>query len=401
MAYLINTATHHCPSSANQCCCMQVDGQVRLGLRPRQLTFTASTQPAVNNSSNTSVLLTHSPLAAVQPSPQPPSLMPASRPMQQQAAPAVAPHSAHGLHHSDSTAQASAADAPARVALTAAQSLPSKTSHPLADVFAAQQGAAEQATGPLGQQQGAWQEALSAPGAALQQAADFPGRLPSADAPASGQLSDSPPSLAWPGAAATAGDPHRQQSLPAAPPSRHTSGAVPLPSRQPSAVASTVIKQRSVLAPGPSRQASMALRPPSRQDSAAHVTHPHPVPDQAAVNSRDQGLEQAWAALLPTLLAQSTRQHNCLTPAQPSDATPAVSLDVTDTHLPVQAGSQQQEAAQQRQHEQRIVPSVQDILQMWAPLPKPASTGTTHCSAPVQTSKTCNSGMITRIPCLS
>lgn len=400
-------------------------------MRPRQLTFTASAQPAAI-SSNTTTLLAHPPAAAAQPSAQPPLLMPASLPMQQQTALAAVPEPVHGLDHSDSPAQANAAAAPASVNLTAAESVPRQTSQAFADTLAAQQDAISQVAGVVEQQQGAWHEALSAPGVALQQAAGGSGQLPSADVPASGQLplaavpaseqppsaalavsghvSDSPPSLAWPGAAATAPAPDRQQSLSAAPPARQASGAVPplsrkvsavaqLPSRQPSAVASTVTRQGSLSAPAPSRQPSITLRPPSRQGSAAPVT-PTSLPDQAVGTSPNQGLEQP---LLPTLLAESTRQHSCLNLTQPSDAAPSLPLSSTGAPLSVQAGGQQHEAGQQGQHAEHVVPSVQDILQMWAPVPKPASKGTPRCSTLVLAFKTCDLGMITRlyISCLS
>lgn len=305
--------------------------------------------------------------------------------------------------------------------------LSQQLSQPPADVASAQQDALEQLGSHTEQQQGLLQDRQSAHNAVLQQGAA------AAAADSGQQLTDSPPSLAWPGGAASTCEPDRQQSLSASVPSRQASATMPpvstqasavapllsrqpsagapvlsqqaaaevlptpsrqtsavaqVPSRQQSAVASALIKQGSAVVPLPSRQGSATVTPPTRQPSAMPVEHATSMPDQAAANSPSQGLEQAWAALLPSLLAESNKRQ------AGSGAAHTLPTDLADVLLPVHGQRQQHDVQQQQDpalqrngsgHGGHAMPSVQDILQTWAPVPKPPSTGTppaqSHCSS--------------------
>lgn len=327
-----------------------MDGQVRLGLRPRQLTFVASAQP--DSSSRASFPHPQLPVAAAAPA----NALPASMQAQEQSAvavPAAAQGSVLGFSQTLNHQQSLPVSIAAGPGFGDSQSLPTQPSQPLADASLAQQSVSVAPNIGIEQQQ---QQVSVAYSEALQQAGVESQQAPSASAEAgSTELSESPPSLAWPGAVAAPLEPIRQQSILSAVPSRQASGAVlplsrqlsavaPVVSGQPSAVVQVLSRQataqqlpsgespaaaqvpsRQSSAMGPSRQASTAATPPTRQTSAVPASQPASLPAQAAAGSPGQGLQQ----------------H-----------------------------------AQQDPHTQGVAPSVRDILQMWAPVPKPPSTGT-------------------------
>ena len=192
-------------------------------------------------------------------------------------------------------------------------------------------------------------------------------RQPSAEQPSAVQASAQAPVSRQASAAAQVLS--RQPSAMPEAMSRQPSTAAAVPSRQPSAVAPALAKQpsnttslheqASAVALALSRGPSIATteKSLSRHRSAQPVAQPTLLPDQAAANSPRPGLEQAWAALLPALLAESSRQQPGAVLTTDSVAGPQVQqFDPAGESMPTNGGQ-----------------SVRDILRTWAPLPHPKS----------------------------
>ena len=353
----------------------QVDGQIKLGLRPRQLTFSGSAQQA------------------------------------QQQLPQLGPPLYGGNHN---PAPATSAALPTAVAdmlnfpdaghsqLSPVPLLPSRAasnaSNAFTDITAA--GAAVQhdsmSAPAMGSQSVQTASGVQGQGSLLPVGqSSMPASMAITEAAATAelqtgqQLTEVAPSLSWPGA------PSRQSSGLPPPLSRQHSDLPPLPARQLSAVvrqtsavaaavapsrqnSSALSRQNSQQQPPPlsrqvsrthqsaSRQGSGVQLPLSRQASAAAAEEEaarHSAeaeePKKAAVCGPGQGLEQAWAALLPSLLAGASKQHSGASEFSvgPSALLPA---------MPQQVGN-----ADPKQQ------TVGDLLKMWAPLSRPAAAGTT------------------------
>lgn len=354
----------------------QVDGQIKLGLRPRQLTFSGSAQQQQQQPPQLGPQLYGEVLPAAE-------LVPANT-ASLQAATEMLPAAGHSelspvpLLPSRVASKASNAFADMAAADSAIQ-----TGTALAPVMAAQSG---QVANDL-EQQGSFIPTVPAP-VTMTEAADVQ----------SGQrLTNVAPSLSWPAAAAAV--PSRQSSGLPLPLSRQQSDMPPLLARQPSAVVRVPVRQTSAVAAAaaaaaPSRQNSGAMSrqssqqqqpvplssqvsrshhsasrrgsgmqlPLSRQASAVateaaqhSATAVQREPEQAAAAGPGQGLEQAWAALLPSLLASASQQCSGELAMLPSAALPTVVQ---------QAGNA--EAKQQ---------TIGDILKMWAPIARPTAAG--------------------------
>ena len=372
------------PEAAGDTMTFQVDGQIKLGLRPCQLTFSASAQPPPPQlwlqSQTGSQAFQQSPFAASQSAPLPLAEQPAGM----------------STHSSGATASGqlpdgvtvAASQSPDRSLQSAQPGSVSLVLQPqVSSVATAAPPAAPVSRQPsiqaddiaaavetqCGQELTTVAPSLSWPGPAT--AAAAPSRQNSAAAPLlSRQPSDAvqPPSRQLSAAvqppsrqlSAAPQPPSRQLSAAPQPPSRQTSAVVPLLSRQPSAVGQPPSRQTSAVAAPQSRQSfSVPLRL-SKQSSA--VVPPPPTlsrqpstsaePYQAARASPRQGLEQAWAALLPSLLAEANRQGGVVAAAVPAAA-----------RLPADLQSTAHAAAP--------VQTVGDILKMWAPLPKATTAG--------------------------
>ncbi len=344
------------PATAGEMMTFQVDGQIKLGLRPRQLTFSASAQPPPQlwlQSQDGSQALVGSQSTA-------PALPHAEQPA------GTSTHSSGATasgHLPDGVAASQSSDRSLQSALPGSASLMLQpqmssvaTAAPLAAPVSRQPSIqADDMTTAVdtqcGQELTTVAPSLSWPGPAT--AAAAPSRQNSAAAPL---LSRQPSAAMQP--------PSRQLSAAVQPPSRQASAAVPPPSRQPSAVGQPPSRQTSAVAAPHSRQSSGLPLPLSKQSSA--VVPPPPTvsrqpstsaePHQAAEPSPRQGLEQVWAALLPSLLAEANRQGGDATAAVPAAARLlAGSQTRADAAAPVQ--------------------TVGDILKMWAPLPKAMTAG--------------------------
>ncbi len=356
------------PAVAGDMMTFQVDGQIKLGLRPRQLTFSASAQPPPQlwlQSQAGSQALEQSPFA-----------------VSQSAAPLPLAEQPAGVstHSSGASASGYAPDG-----IAASQSLDRS-------LQSAQPGSASLVLQPQVSSM-----ATAAPPAApvcRQPSIQADDMATAVETQCGQELTTVAPSLSWPGPATAAAIPSRQNSAPppllsrqpstaVQPPSRQLSAAVQLPSRQASAAVPLLSRQPSAVGQRPSQQTSAVAAPHSRQSSgvplplskqSSAVVPPPPTlsrqpstsaePHQAAGPSPRQGLEQAWAALLPSLLAEANRQGGDIAAAVPAAA-----------RLP--AGSQSRaEAAAPLQ-------TVDDILKMWAPLPKAMTAGQASFHLPV------------------
>ena len=348
----------------------QVDGQIKLGLRPRQLTFLGSAQQTQQQ--------------------QPPQLgqqlygsseaLPAA-----ELAPANAnlPNAAAELYPEAAHSELSS------VPLLSSRAA-SNASNASADMAAAD--AAMQtgtALAPAMQpQSGQVADDLQQQGSPLPTVPVSVAMTEAAEAQTGQQLTDVAPSLSWPAAAA----PSRQVSGLPPPLSRQQSDMLPLLPRQLSAVVRGPVRQTSAVAtaaapsrlnsmatnrrnsqqqqPVPlfrqvsrshqsaSRQGSGAQLPLSRHASTEAAQHSAAAeePEHVAALCPGQGLEQAWAALLPSLLASASQQHSSEPAMLPSAQLPTASLQQRSN-----AGAKQQ--------------TVGDILKMWAPIAKPRAAG--------------------------
>ena len=324
-------ALHGLPGAADMMT-FQVDGQIKLGLRPRQLTFSASAQP-------------------------PPQLWPQPQDDSQafptaagtpfsgsiQGAPDLLPHAGQGL--SPVPLLQPTGGSPASSTATAAAPEGMQT---------------EQLADSLQHHSSGLSTAVTVAPLSRQASIQADGALP--ESPGGQALTDVAPSLSWPGAATAEAVPSRQNSAGPMPPSRQPSAVVQPPSRQPSAVVQAPSRQGSRMPPPLSKQASdvapaqpVAPLPLSRQHSGSSARVASAEPHQAAASSPRQGLEQAWAALLPSLLAEANKQQQ------------------TDSSVVVLSGADQH-AAPRQPGTDAPAQSVGDILKMWAPLPK-AMTG--------------------------
>ena len=354
------------PAAAGDMMTFQVDGQIKLGLRPRQLTFSASAQPQPQlwlQSQAGSQALEQSPFAAPQ----------SAAPLPGAEQPAGA-----SIHSSGATTSGHLLDG-----VAASESFDRS-------LQSAQPGSASLMLQPQ-----VSSVATAAPVAApvsRQPSIQANGMSTAVETQCGQELTTVAPSLSWQGPATAAAAPSRQNSAPAPLLSRQPSVARQLPSRQLSAAVQLPSRQTSAAVPPLSRQPSAVGQPPSRQTSAVAAPHsrqssgmPLPVskqssaviappptlsrqpstsaePHQAAGPSPRQGLEQAWAALLPSLLAEANRQHGDAAAAVPAAARlPAGSQSRADAAAPVQ--------------------TVGDILKMWAPLPKAMIAGQDHTYA--------------------
>ena len=360
------------PASAGDMMTFQVDGQIKLGLRPRQLTFSASAQPPPPQlwlqSQAGSQAFDQSPFAASQSAaPLPLAEQPAGM-LTHSSGVMASGYSPDGIAASQSSDRSIQSAQPGSANLVLQPQVSSvATAAPVAAPVSRQPStqADDIATAvetQCGQELTAVAPSLSWPGPAT--AAAAPSRQNSAAAPL---LSRQPSDAVQP--------PSRQVSAAPQPPSRQLSAAVQLPSRQASAAVPPLSPQPSAVGQPPSRQASAMAAPPSRQSSgvplplskqSSAVVPPLPAlsrqpstsvqPHQVAGPSPRQGLEQAWAALLPSLLAEANRQGGDVAAAMPAAAKlPAGSQSRADAAVPVQ--------------------TVGDILKMWAPLPKATTAG--------------------------
>ena len=359
----------------------QVDGQIKLGLRPRQLTFSASAQPPPpqlrpqlqeggQTSPDVQGLLTqqssaaHSlPPHAGQPLSPVPLLQSAGASTTSNVATAsevadwcqtlgdpAAPQAADATlqanqpYDSSSMVQHQTSDLPTAAAVSRQPSL---------------QAAGATTAAELGQELTSMAPSLSWPGPATAVAA--PSRQNSAGASV---LSKQPSAVAQPASrqlSAVVCPPSRQGSAAAPPLVAQPSAVVPPPSRQASAVAAGASSQSSGLPLPVSRQSSGVVPNPSppalsRQPSASATQSAVAQPRQTAASDPRQGLEQAWAALLPSLLAEANRQGHDSAAAVPVTADlPAASRAAPEAAAPVQ--------------------TVGDILRMWAPVPEAMPAG--------------------------
>ena len=330
----------------------QVDGQIKLGLRPRQLTFSASAQP-------------------------PPQLTDGQ----------TAGSASGALSQLSPDLTLESADGP----VSFSGQGPSPV--PLLQPAGGASGAVSNMAAPSEQQP------LPMAAASVSRQASMQADQGPADLPAGQPLTAVAPSLSWPGKNLASGLPtgettlSRQPSALASKPSRQGSAALQAPSRQGSAALPGPFKQPSGTVSNASRQASAVARLLSKQPSAAAQMAPYDLPglpqqqsrqnsavasdmplsrqlpaavqdkastepDQAAGNSPQRGIEQAWAALLPTLLAEVNRQQHDSAAASGPAASDLASEDL-------QQASSGSDAAQ----------TVMDILKTWAPVPKSMSTG--------------------------
>ena len=363
----------------------QVDGQIKLGLRPRQLTFSASAQPpppqlrpqlqeGVQTLPDVQGLLTQQPSAAH-------SLPPhAGQPL----SPVPLLQSAGASTTSNVATASEAAD----------------WCQTLGDPAAPQgYGATLQATqscdsSPMVQHQTSGLPTAAAAVASVSRQPSLQEAGATTAAELGQELTSMAPSLSWPGPATAVATPSRQNSagasvltkqpsVAAQPASRQLSAVVCPPSRQGSAAAPPLVAQPSAVVPPPSRQASAVAAGASRQSSgqplpvsrqsSGVIPKPSPPalsrqpsasatksavaqPNQKSVPGPRQGLEQAWAALLPSLLAEANRQGHDSAAAVPVAADlPATSQTVSEAAAPVQ--------------------TVGDILKMWAPVPQAMPAG--------------------------
>ena len=356
------------PAGAGDMMTFQVDGQIKLGLRPRQLTFSASAQPPPQlwlQSQAGSQALDQSPFAAAQSA--------ATLPLAEQPA-------GTSTHSSGASASGHLPDG-----VTASQSLDRS-------LQSAQPGSVSLVLQPQ-----VSTVATAAPVAAPMSRQPFilaDDMSTAVEAQCGQELTTVAPSLSWPGPATAAAAPSRQNSAAAPllsrqpsaavrPPSRQLSSAVQLPSRQASAAVPPLSWQPSAVGLPPSRQTSAVAAPHSRQSSgmplplskqSSAVVPPPPTlsrqpstsaePHQAAGPSPRQGLEQAWAALLPSLLAEANRQGGDVAAAVPAAARlPAGSQSRAEAAAPVQ--------------------TIGDILKLWAPVPKAMTAGRDFPHLPV------------------
>ncbi|DBA81543.1 TPA: hypothetical protein ACH3X1_007317 [Trebouxia sp. C0004] len=349
------------PAAAGDMMTFQVDGHLKLGLRPRQLTFSASAQPPPQlwlQSQDGSQAFEQSPFAGSQSAPPAVShaKQPADKPSHSSGATASG-HLPDGVTASQSCNRSLQSAQPGSVSLTLQPQVSS--------VATAVPPAAPESRQPS------------------IQADDM---TTAVETQCGQELTTVAPSLSWPEPATAAAAPSTQNSAAAPllsrqpsaamqPPSRQLSAAIQPPSRQASATVPPSLHEPSAVGQPPSRQTSAVAAPHSRQSSgmplplskqSSAVVPPPPTlsrqpptsaePHQAAGPGPRQGLEQAWAALLPSLLAEATRQGGDATAAVPAAARlPAGSQTRADAAVPVQ--------------------TVGDILKMWAPLPKAMTAG--------------------------
>lgn len=375
LAWTMTDASVAAGIAAGDLMTFKVDGQIKLGLRPRQLTFSGSAQQAQQQQL------------------QPPQLGPQLH-GSNQALPAaeLAPANVASL-----PAAAEMFPDAGRSELSPVPLLPSRAASNASNAFAdiAASDAAVQ------------HDAVSAPAMALQSGQTPNGPRPQAslmpadpvsvvmtqavysELQTGQQLTEVAPSLSWPAAAPSRHSsglplPLSQQQSNAPPPlAQQSSAVVRGPVRQTSAVATAAApsrqnsstlsdsqqqqplplplsRQASRSQPSASRQGSGLQLPLSRQASAAATNAARQSaeaeePEQAAGSGPRQGLEQAWAALLPSLLAGALKQQSGEAAMHPSALLPAV------LQQPGRSDAEQQ--------------SVGDILKTWAPIARPMAAG--------------------------
>lgn len=338
----------------------QVDGQLKLGLRPRQLTFSGSAQQPPQ--------LAPQLWARSHTLPAPAMVTLAAPPQAAADTPLGAGHpelSPVPLLASRAASNASNAFTEAATVLQAALSEPVMAHHSEQTSAAAgnlqQQGSLMPANQPSQQASVAVSEAMgeaeqSQTGQQLTAVAPSLSWTAAPLAPSlSSQHSEAPPPPPAGQPSAVAKGPVRQTSAvaAAAAPSRHNSGALsrknsqrqPVPqSRQATgAPHQSISRQGSAVQVALSRQASAAAEAVQRSARADELgTGPVGGPG---------GLEQAWAALLPSLLAEAAKQHT------------AGELAVLPPALQQPSGT---DAKQQ---------TVEDIFRLWAPIVRPAAAG--------------------------
>ena len=354
----------------------QVDGQIKLGLRPRQLTISGSAQQAQQQQQQpphlygSSAALPAAELAPVNP---------------------ASPHAAADIYQEAGHSELSP------VPLLSSR-VASNASRAFADMAAADAAAVQTGTASvpaMAPQSGPIADDLQQQDSPVPTVPVSVATTEAVEVQTGQQLTNVAPSLSWP----TAAEPSRQSSGVPPPLSHQQSNlSSPLP-RQPSAVVKGPVRQTSAVAAAaaPSRLNSSAL---SRQNSQQQQ-HQQPVPlfrqvsrlhhsasrlgsgmqmplscqasavateaaqrsamaeepEQAAAKGPGQGLEQAWAALLPSLLASASQQHSDEPAMLPSAALPNVRQQAGNT-----------DAKQQ---------TVGDILKMWAPIARPTAAGNT------------------------
>lgn len=335
----------------------QVDGQIKLGLRPRQLTFSASAQ-------------------------QPPQLgpqlwggnqaLPATLAAPPQAT-ADGPLNAGPSELSPVPLLASPAASDAgNVSTDLAAPDATIPQGALSEPDRAHQG--EQTTAAGNPQQ---QDSLMAAEPPTQQASvAVTEAMGEAAEPQTGQqLTTVAPSLSWPAAPSTGGLSRQQSARMPPPPARQPSAVAREPSAVPAAAvpsrqnSSTLSRQNSQQQPLPvSSQAPRSHQSASREGSTVQLSLSRQASEAAGHSARAEelgagpeggsgrGLEQAWAALLPSLLAEASKQHSGGDVAVPPSAL-----------LP--AMLQQQGSTDAKQ------PAVGDILKLWAPVARPAAAG--------------------------
>lgn len=330
----------------------QVDGQIKLGLRPRQLTFSGSAQQPPQ--------LGPQLWAGSQALPAPATL--AAPPQAAADTPLIAGHpELSPVPLLASRAASNASNAFTEAATAEATVLQSALSEPVVAHQSEQTGAA---AGDL-QQQGSLMPANQPSQHASVAVSEAMGK---ADEPQIGQqLTDVAPSMSWPAAppppparqpSAVAQGPVRQISAvaAAAAPSRQNSGAVsrqnsrqqPVPqsSQATGALHQSISRQGSAVQVALSRQASAAAEAVQHSARADGV-------GAGPVGGPGRGLEQAWAALLPSLLAEASKQHG------------GGEVAVLPSAL------QQPNCTDAKQQ------TVEDILKLWAPIARPAAAGMT------------------------
>ena len=350
----------------------QVDGQIKLGLCPRQLTFSGSAQQAHQQQQ------------------QPPQFYGSSQvlPAAELApANAASPHDAAEIYPEAGHSELSPVPLlPSRAASNAGNAFADMAA---ADAAIQTDTASASARVP---QSGPIADDLQQEGSPVPTVQKSVTMTEAAEVHTGQQLTNVAPSLAWPAAAA----PSRQSSGVPPPLSRKQSDMSPPLPRQPSAVVKGPVRQASAVAatapfrlnsgalsgqnsqqqqqqqPVPlsrqvsrlhqsaSRQSSGVQMPLSRQVSAvATEAAQHSAmaeePEEAAATGPGQGLEQAWAALLPSLLASASQQRRDAPAMLPSAALPNVRQQADNM-----------DAKQQ---------TVTDILKMWAPVARPTAAG--------------------------
>ena len=356
----------------------QIDGQIKLGLRPRQLTFSGSAQQQPQLGPQL-----HAGAGLLPTAEHPPALLPHAGHAELSPVPLLPSHAASDA--SKVFTDTAAADAPAEAdpqQLELAQQAAPATGSPHQQgsfglssqpvtVVTETEATREAAESQTGQQLSAVAPSLSWPQAPFRQSSALP-------APASRQSSGLPPPLpvsrqnsGMPPLPAVVTVPSRQASAVATAPVQQQSGAL---SRQPSQQQSISLSRQASIAPHTaSRQGSGMPLPLSRQPSApteaAGRSTEAEEPGQAVPKGPGLGLEQAWADLLPSLLAEASRQHSSGSAVLPSAAVLPATLQ------PPAASTNPQ--------------TVQDVLDMWAPVTKPMGAGKMTPVGPCKSGKPC------------